>query len=635
MKNKEQAKELPIRLNFTGDKAFLGGLKELQKELPFVLNDDGFSVEARRTEKEGYRVEKGENAAVIYYRKPTDFYYAFTEFVLYFEKIKTKSGKCCLDDFGFMPDCSRNAVLTVGAVKRVIRELAKLGYRYLMLYTEDNLEIATEPYYGYLRGKYTKEEIAEIVRYAGMFGIEVIPHIQTLGHLGTLLKNPIYHKIRDTDCVLLAENDGTYAFLNNVIGEVAEAFQSKKIHIGMDEVFLLGAGRYRDKNGYKDEKEIYLSHLNKVRDICVRHGFKEIYCYSECLYRMASGECAHYVEDVTFDEGFIKALPKELTLVYWDYYSESAERYEAMLKKHYEMSDKVVYAAGAWKWIGFAPANEHTEHKAVPAMQAVKAVRQKNMYVTAWGDDGGEASVFSILPSLLLFSELAYGKDRKDEAYDEKCKLLWGYSGAEFYALDDADKVKQKTEFNGYYGPFSKIAFYEDILLGIMRDYLPENASADFSSAYRKLSALARKKSSYAYLFDTLAKLCDFDALKVRLERSIYAAYKKGDRVKMREYIADFPTLMKKEKAFYRAFSKQWHRENKGIGFEIQNIRLGGARRNLEYAKEQLTLWCERRIEKIDGLEVERLPFNPESKNLYAAFYRWEDIVSKNYLSHQ
>ncbi len=623
-----------IRLNVVADKKFLCGIKELEKELPFVLATNGFLVEAQQSEKVGYHIEKNENAAVIYYNKPSDFYYAFTELVLRFDKMEAKSGKCCLEEFGFMPDCSRNAVLTVETVKQVVRELAKMGYNYLMLYTEDNLEIEAEPYYGYLRGRYSKEEIGEIICYAELFGIEVIPHIQALGHLETLLKNPIYHKIRDTERVLLAENEQTYAFLDNVIGEIAKTFKSKKIHIGMDEVSLLGAGQYRALYGYKDEKEIYLEHLIKVKDICIQHGFEDIYCYSECLYRMASGSSTHYREGVTFDETFIKMLPKEITLVYWDYYSENVERYENVIKKHYEMSDKVAYAAGAWKWISFAPANEHTEHKAVPAVQAVKNTKQRNMYVTAWGDDGGETSVFAILPSLLLFSEMAYGKEKKDAEYDEKCKLLWGYSGEEFYALDDADKVKQKSEFQGYYGSSSKIAFYEDMLLGIMYDYLPENASTDFDEAYRRLSALAKKKSAYAYLFDTLSKLCAFDAIKVKLERAIYTAYQNGDRAQMQEYLAEFPTLMKREQAFYRAFSKQWHRENKGLGFEIQNIRFGGAYRNLEYAKEQLTLWIEKRITKIDALEIERLPFNPTNKDLYDAFFRWGDIVSKNNFSH-
>ena len=129
----------------------------------------------------------------------------------------------------------------------------------------------------------------------------------------------------------------------------------------------------------------------------------------------------HYSENIESFKPWSGSNCEKLYPVYWDYYSESAERYEKVIENHRQFTNNVIYATGAWKWVGFAPANELTEHRAVPAMKAVKKTGVKNMYVTAWGDDGGEASVFSILPSILLFSELAYGKEEKDTEYDKKC----------------------------------------------------------------------------------------------------------------------------------------------------------------------------------------------------------------------
>ena len=68
--------------------------------------------------------------------------------------------------FGTMLDCSRNAVMTVEALKRWIDLTADLGYNTLLLYTEDTYEIEGEPYFGYMRGRYTKEELREADRYA-------------------------------------------------------------------------------------------------------------------------------------------------------------------------------------------------------------------------------------------------------------------------------------------------------------------------------------------------------------------------------------------------------------------------------------------------------------------------------------
>jgi len=73
-----------------------------------------------------------------------------------------------------MLDCSRNAVMNINALKNYIDIITKFGYNSLMLYTEDTYEIEGEPYFGYLRGRYSREELKEIDCYATSKGIELI-----------------------------------------------------------------------------------------------------------------------------------------------------------------------------------------------------------------------------------------------------------------------------------------------------------------------------------------------------------------------------------------------------------------------------------------------------------------------------
>ena len=84
---------------------------------------------------------------------------------------------------GVMLDCSRGAVYTVEALKKYIDVLAKMGYNSLQLYTEDTYEIKEEPYFGYMRGRYSADELRQLDSYAASKGIELIPCIQTLAHL--------------------------------------------------------------------------------------------------------------------------------------------------------------------------------------------------------------------------------------------------------------------------------------------------------------------------------------------------------------------------------------------------------------------------------------------------------------------
>ena len=113
---------------------------------------------------------------------------------------------------GLMLDCSRNAVFTVEKVKFLIRILAKLGMNVLMLYTEDTYEVKSEPYFGAYRGKYTRDEIREIDTYAAMFGIELVPCIQTLAHLHNALKWPEMSEIRDSADILQPGKEETYQY---------------------------------------------------------------------------------------------------------------------------------------------------------------------------------------------------------------------------------------------------------------------------------------------------------------------------------------------------------------------------------------------------------------------------------------
>lgn len=132
--------------------------------------------------------------------------------------------KTVFDKFGILLDCSRNAVMTVEMLKNWIDIMADLGYNTLMLYTEDTYEVDNQPYFGYLRGRYSQKELREIDEYAFEKGIELIPAIQTLAHLNSIFRWPVYRKINDCNDILLAGDDKTYQLI------AVALFSSKLAH---------------------------------------------------------------------------------------------------------------------------------------------------------------------------------------------------------------------------------------------------------------------------------------------------------------------------------------------------------------------------------------------------------------------
>ena len=87
-----------------------------------------------------------------------------------------------------MFDHSRNAVFTVERTRDFLCLMALMGLDVYYPYLEDLYTLPQEPLFGYLRGRYTEEEVRAIDDFADSLGIEVVPCIQTLAHLNQFLR---------------------------------------------------------------------------------------------------------------------------------------------------------------------------------------------------------------------------------------------------------------------------------------------------------------------------------------------------------------------------------------------------------------------------------------------------------------
>ena len=129
------------------------------------------------------------------------------------------------DTFGVMLDMSRNSVMKLSSLKEYMVYMKKMGYNALFLYIEDTYEVDGEPYFGYMRGRYTKEEMKELDAYGESLGIEVIPCMQTLAHIKEFLrwgKAPV-----DKDDVLLVGEERTYELIDHMFATLSECFKTR------------------------------------------------------------------------------------------------------------------------------------------------------------------------------------------------------------------------------------------------------------------------------------------------------------------------------------------------------------------------------------------------------------------------
>lgn len=523
-----------------------------------------------------------------------------------------------LQSLGVMLDCSRNAVMSVEALKKYITTLNKMGYNQFQLYTEDTYEVEGEPFFGYMRGRYSAEELSDLDEFCRGIGVELVPNIQTLAHLNAIVRWGDYQNIVDCNDILLAGEPRTYELVENMLKSLRKVFSSDKIHIGMDEAHMLGKGKYFDINGPKDRSEILLEHLNRVCELCDKYGFKPM-MWSDMFYRLANdGE--YYAKNTSFGDKIKAMIPDNLTLVYWDYYSVHKNHYDAMFKGHKALCNRVAFAGGAWKWSGFTPHNAFSIKCTKAAIASCTEHGIKDVFITAWGDDGAEASPLSVLPTLCYAACIAQGittlADIKAKFFD-----CVGVSYDDFMLLDLPDKLDKQLLTNP-----SKYLLYNDCFMGLFDNIVGPEDGKKYASYARRLKNAAKRAGEYAYLFEAAAKLCSALSIKADLGVRTHKAYADRDTQALKSVIADYKKLIKRLESFYAAYKTQWFNENKPHGFDIQDIRLGGLIMRVKSCKERLEELVAGKPDTIPELEEKQLSLSDKHYN----FNSWGKSVSAN-----
>jgi hypothetical protein len=528
---------------------------------------------------------------------------------------------------GIMLDCSRNGVANLQTVKKMLRQLSLMGMNTLMLYTESTYEVEGQPYFGHLWGRYTIAELKELDDYAFERGIEIIPCIQTLGHLKCITKcGGVFGAITDMPGILLAEEEKTYGFIEETVRAVRKAFRSRRIHIGMDETHLLGRGKYYDQHGSFDQPAIFMRHLDRVRAICAAYAFRPM-MWGDMPIRLAG--CKGYVDDPMdlSKMGPMQPIPADVDLVDWDYYNRSEERYGAFIQKHQEISNHVIFAGGARRWGNNAPNLGHSLRGSRMALESCRKNGVKEVFVTLWGDDGNEQSFFSCWPTVQLFAEYGFQDRVEDALLSRRFNTCTGWCFEDFYALDALNRPDGFNENQREENP-PKYLLYQDAMLGSFDYHVGKGYNAYYASCAEKIRGCIERAGDLAYVFEGFAALSEILADKAELGLQITAAYKAGDKMALQGIAEEvLPRLIENVWRYRDLLEKQWNIECKVFGFEVLDIRLGGLARRLQTAKERIEGYLAGRLPALPELEEPRLPNNGnKNKTVFAS--KWAEIVT-------
>ncbi|KFQ99947.1 Hexosaminidase D, partial [Nipponia nippon] len=191
----------------------------------------------------------------------------------------------------------KGAAPRVSYLEQVFPLLSQLGANGILIEYEDmfpfkgELEILKSPY------AYSEEDIEQIQQLAELHKLEVVPLVQTFGHVEFILKHEKYQHLREVERFPNSFNPhvpDTLALLKSILSQVIEKHRrSTWIHIGADEVFHLGEG-IDSKNWMSRNKgdtgTMYLKHIKEVLDfITTQHWGLRALMWDDMLRKISVG----------------------------------------------------------------------------------------------------------------------------------------------------------------------------------------------------------------------------------------------------------------------------------------------------------------------------------------------------------
>lgn len=613
----------------------LPGFSELAGDLRLRSAAGGLRVEVRRGDA-GLCVRCRNGAGFISYRSKSDFCRAIGHLAAHLRDAEYEIRETRrFDTLGVMADASRNAVPTVEAVKRMLRCMALMGFNRFMLYTEDTYAVPGQPYFGYMRGRYTREELRACDDCADRLGIEMIPCIQTLAHMPRVLQWQCYEDVSDTEDILLAGEPKTYRLLEELITAASAPFRSNRIHIGMDEAHFIGLGQYLTRNGARPRFDILCDHLEKTAEIARKHHLKPM-IWSDMFYRLLdpSGDYA----DVEIPREVTERIPESVQLVYWNYYSSDKELYLRQLRQHERMKPGTVFAGGVWTWNGMAVSCSKTLATTLPAVEACREVGIRDVLVTLWGDDGAETDLFQALLGLQLYAELSYTPGAVDRGtLGRRFRECTGGDPDAFWDLDRIDNVVGNKRNEAAVNT-SKLALYQDIMTGLFDfHFRGRGLSAYYGDLTERFRRYADAGDRWAYLFAPLAELCAVLSRKADMGLEITRAYREKDSAALGGELSRLEELRVSLHTLKDRYRELWLHDCKPFGFEVLDIRLGGVIARVEYAQARIGDYLAGRVKSLPELEEERLPHERRmntGQDGLCRFNRWHRTVTTSYIGH-
>ncbi|XP_075756011.1 hexosaminidase D-like isoform X2 [Pelodiscus sinensis] len=299
----------------------------------------------------------------------------------------------------------KGAAPKVSYLEQVFPLLSKLGANGILVEYEDmfpfegELEILKSPY------AYSEDDIEKIQQLAKLSGLEVVPLVQTFGHVEFILKHDKYQHLREVERFPNSLNPhapDTLPLLKSLLSQVIDKHRHASwIHIGADEVFHLGEGldskTWLSRSG-GDVGKMYLNHIQEVVNfIASQYQGLQVLLWDDMLRKISVGAIRE------------SGIAKQAAPVLWFYAPDlDTEQIETLVSKYAESGFRTVWFASAfkgttgpaqaWTSLSYHLKNHLSWLKVMQAMSKHPAVRLQGIALTGWQRYDHYSALCELLP---------------------------------------------------------------------------------------------------------------------------------------------------------------------------------------------------------------------------------------------
>ncbi len=335
-----------------------------------------------------YRIVSGKDGIVLSGGDEAGLYYG----LLTLEQILPQTGSYLpvftIEDHpdfaarGFMLDVSRCRVPTMAALYKFIDLLSKLKFNQLQLYMEHTFAFSAHERVWADASPFTAQEIMELELYCRERFIELVPNLNSFGHLERWLQLREYkHMAECPDGFesqwgghrpggVLKPNQVSLDFIEGLYAEFLPNFSSPFFNIGCDETWELGQGWSKPLCESKGKERVYLDFLLQLVKLAEKHGRNVMFWGDIILHRPE----------------LIDELPKNIIAMDWGY--EAEHPFADETAKFAAAGVPFYVCPGTSSWWSLTGRTENCLKNLLNAAENGIKNHAAGLLMTDWGDNG-------------------------------------------------------------------------------------------------------------------------------------------------------------------------------------------------------------------------------------------------------